>query len=228
MQSTLNKLSAIIVTITATIITILIVILITFGLFYIYLPLVSLLDKKVLLANNIILDSFLLSLLCNLPFMSKIYLPYKNKACKVFRIFLFWVTIISVLGFFSGLFPLLDFKKSITSNDFNDTKAVYLLMFCFISLILFFKNMFNEIYKNELSSRSKIQLRFLLYSFALFLNILSVIKPSQDNNTFSIIIGLGDKILATLIICDVLFSILFTEIKKVKLFLILLIIIYQY
>ena len=88
-------------------------------------------------------------------------------------------------------------------------------MFSFISLIVF-KNIFNEMYKNDLSNRSKIRLRLMLYSFALILNISSVISPSHDNNTISIIIGLGDKILATLIICDVLFNILFTEINKVQ------------
>lgn len=208
MQSTLNKLIAIIVTI-------LVVFLITIGLLSIYIPIIlPLLNKKLLMVNNIIFISFLLTLIYNFPFMFKILLS--DKVPKEFLIFIFILSIILIYGFFSGFFSTIDLKESISSNDFNNTKAVYLLMFCFIALILFFKNIFNEIYKNDLSNRSKIRLRLMLYSFALILNISSVISPSHDNNTISIIVGLGDKILATLIICDVLFSILFTEINKVQ------------
>lgn len=211
MQSTLNKL----ITIIAIIVTILVVLLITIGLFSIYIPIIlPLLNKKLLMINNIIFISFLLTLIYNFPFMLKILLF--DKVPKEFRIFIFILSIILIYGFFSGFFSTIDLKESISSNDFNNTKAVYLLMFCFIALILFFKNIFNEIYKNDLSNRSKIRLRLMLYFFALILNISSVISPSHDNNTISIIVGLGDKILATLIICDVLFSILFTEINKVQ------------
>lgn len=208
MQSTLNKIIAIIITI-------LVVFLITIGLFSIYLPIIlPLLNKKLLMVNDIILISFLLTLIYNFPFMVKILFP--DKVPKGVLILIFLMSIFLIYGFFSGFFSTFDLKESISSNDFNNTKAVYLFMFSFISLILFFKNIFNEMYKNDLSNRSKIRLRLMLYSFALILNISSVISPSHDNNTISIIIGLGDKILATLIICDVLFNILFTEINKVQ------------
>ncbi|MEX6357967.1 hypothetical protein ACUW54_001397 [Staphylococcus cohnii] len=208
MQSTLNKIIAIIITI-------LVVFLITIGLFSIYLPIIlPLLNKKLLMVNDIILISFLLTLIYNFPFMVKILFP--DKVPKGVLILIFLISIFLIYGFFSAFFSTFDLKESISSNDFNNTKAVYLFMFSFISLILFFKNIFNEMYKNDLSNRSKIRLRLMLYSFALILNISSVISPSHDNNTISIIIGLGDKILATLIICDVLFNILFTEINKVQ------------